>query len=601
MLKTLAEIFLLLSQSQKKRFLLLQILVFFMAFMEVVGITLLVPFISLITTPEIVSTNTMMSSIYLFSEVAGYSDFVIWFGIVVLLVLCLSTIVSVLTTIVIAKFAAVVGAEISQKLFAYYINESWLFHANESSAKLTKQIATEAQRLTGYILIPIANINARLVMLLMLVTIVVYVDPFVALFGIVLLSGVYGLIYKFVKKRLVKNSKAISDSATVRFGMLNESFSGVKEVILYGRQSFFEQGFNSAVNNMAFSQAENNALSQVPRYLLQFIAFSWMVMLVIYLMAQNQESVEGIVPVLSLYALACFKLLPAFQQIYANVTQMKGNFSAYQSIKDDLSKALYFSKLQNSKGVSSPKALSFRHSLALENVYFKYPLNEKNVLNGLSLEIKARQFVGFVGHSGAGKSTVADMLLGLISPCKGEMKVDGEILQYSQIKSWQRNIGFVPQSIFLSDGSVAENVAFGVAPERIDLSKVNRALELANLSDFVHSLADGVNSNVGERGVRLSGGQRQRIGIARALYNDPDVLVFDEATSALDGITEKAIMDAINGLSGIKTIIMIAHRLKTIQYADMIFFFEGGKIIDSGRFEELTDKNESFKKMAEYS
>lgn len=601
MLKTLSEIFLLLSLVQKRNFLLLQILVFLMALMEVVGITLLVPFITLITSPEIINSNPMMSSIYLFSSETEYSGFVIWFGILVLFVLCLSTIFSVVTTIVIAKFAAIVGAEISQKLFAYYINESWLFHANQSSAKLTKQIATEAQRLTGYILIPIANINARLVMLLMLVSIIIYVDPLVAFCGVVMLSAVYGLIYRVVKKRLIKNSAIISNSATTRFKLLNESFTGVKEVILYGRQGYFEQGFNSAINSMAFAQAENNALSQVPRYLLQFIAFGWMVMLVIYLMTQNQESLEQIIPVLSLYALACFKLLPAFQQVYSNLTQIKGNFSAYQSIKDDLSRALSFASKQDFDMHDSLKALPFRESIVLKDVFFRYPKNHNNVLNGLSLKIKAKQFIGFVGHSGAGKSTIADILLGLVSPDHGYVEIDGNTLNENQINSWQKNIGFVPQSIFLSDGTIAENVAFGVPPEKIELSKVNRALELANLMGFVQTLDEHVNSNVGERGVRLSGGQRQRIGIARALYNNPEVLVFDEATSALDGITEKAIMEAINGLSGIKTIIMIAHRLKTIQSADRIFFFDGGEVLDSGSFSELIEKNQSFKKMAEYS
>lgn len=601
MLKTLSEIFLLLTPRQKKRFLLLQVLVFFMALMEVIGITLLVPFISLITNPEIINTNLIMLTLYQFSNVGEYNHFVIWFGALVLLVLFFSTLISIITTIIMAKFAAIVGAEISQKLFSYYINESWLFHANESSARLTKQIATEAQRLTGFILIPIANINARLVMLLMLILVIVYVDPFVALCGIVMLGGVYALIYRTVKKRLIKNSNMISDSATIRFRLLNESFAGVKEVILYGRQRFFEQGFNLAINNMASAQAENNALSQVPRYLLQFIAFSWMIMLVIYLMIQNQESLERIIPVLSLYALVSFKLLPAFQQIYSNITQIKGNFSAYQGIRKDLSKALFFEKEERNIAVSSVKAISLKHTLALENIYFKYPVNDKYVLDNLSINIKSKQFIGFVGHSGAGKSTAVDMILGLISPDKGAMKIDGHILDKNEIKSWQKNIGFVPQSIFLSDGSIAENVAFGIPPEEIDFSQVARALELANLTEFILSLKDNVHTHVGERGVRLSGGQRQRIGIARALYNDPDVLVFDEATSALDGITEKAIMDAIKGLSGIKTIIMIAHRLKTIQNADIIFYFEGGKVLDSGQFEELIGKNKSFEKMAQYS
>ena len=241
-----------------------------------------------------------------------------------------------------------------------------------------------------------------------------------------------------------------------------------------------------------------------------------------------------------------------------------------------------------------------KNEISIENVTFSYSKNDL-VLNDLSLKIPARQVVGIVGPSGSGKSTLIDILLGLIQPLDGKIVVDGINLDDKNIRYWQNNIGFVAQSIFLSDCSIAENIAFGIPKEQIDFDKVSKSIQLAHLEDFVESLSDGVNTQVGERGVQLSGGQRQRIGIARSLYNEAEILIFDEATSSLDGVTEKMIMEAIHKFSGKKTIIMIAHRLKTIEKCDKIFFINRGKLIDQGKYDELIERNELFKNMANHS
>jgi len=245
--------------------------------------------------------------------------------------------------------------------------------------------------------------------------------------------------------------------------------------------------------------------------------------------------------------------------------------------------------------------LHVNNSIAFCNVSFTYPGSCYPVLNDLNIEVKANSVIGFVGASGSGKSTIIDLLLGLIEPDNGEIVIDGSPVTESNKRSWQNSVGFVPQSIFLSDSSITENIAFGIAKPQIDLEKVNRAANMAHLSDMIAELPQGMQTTVGERGVQLSGGQKQRIGIARALYNDPDVLVLDEATSALDGITEKLIMDAIHDFSGKKTIIMIAHRLATVKKCDVIFLLDQGKIIDSGTYDELESRNDVFKKMTEHA
>ena len=332
---------------------------------------------------------------------------------------------------------------------------------------------------------------------------------------------------------------------------------------------------------------------------MELLAFGAMISLVLVLLTTRDGNLSQVLPVLAVYALAGFKLLPALQQIYGSVTTIRGNTAAFDAIKTDLLASL---TLQNSQSsYASNIDLDSAKSIRLNNVSFNYPNKQTAALSNLTIDIPVNATVGFVGESGSGKSTTIDLLLGLIKPDKGQLLIDQTVIDSDNISAWQQHIGFVPQSIFLSEGSIAENIAFGLSAKDISLEKVKKAVKLAHLDALVESLPLGLDTKVGERGVQLSGGQRQRIGIARALYNDADILVFDEATSALDGITEKVIMDAIQELSGKKTIIMIAHRLKTVQKCDIIYLMEKGEIVDQGNYQDLINKNVRFRKMAEYS
>jgi len=312
------------------------------------------------------------------------------------------------------------------------------------------------------------------------------------------------------------------------------------------------------------------------------------------LIATKDGDLSKILPLLSVYALAGLKLLPATQQVYAQITTIKGALPAFYAIREDL----YASDdaVNNHSKVSD---FSFPvDTIRLDKIAFTYPNKQTTVLQGVSIEIPVNKVIGIVGASGSGKSTIIDILLGLFKPDSGSIFVDGISIKDKQIRSWQNHIGYVPQSIFLLDGTIAENIAFGVDTEKIDMEKIEQVVAMVHLKELVDELPDGVFSQIGERGVQLSGGQRQRIGIARALYYDADILVFDEATSALDGITEKLIMDAIHDFSGKKTIVMIAHRLKTIEKCDIIYLIDKGKVIDSGSYLELIERNQDFKKMA---
>ena len=494
--------------------------------------------------------------------------------------------------------AAKIGVEISDRLYIYYLKQNWLFHASGSSSLLTKKVAIEAGRVSGGIVMPLLQMNARIVLALFMgLTIFVY-DSKVAIIGLVVFAIAYFIIFKVVRVRLQRNGRVVSQMNEQRFRLMNEGFGGIKDILLLGRDDDFIKRFNQTGRALAYSQGTNTALTQVPRYFMELVAFGSMIALILYLIANHDGKMSIILPILSVYALATFKLLPAFQQIYASIATIKGNIAAFKSIQQDLTNSMK-TKPETLKPEQSD--LRLKHQISLENVTFSYPGKVESTLNQLNISIPVNSVIGIVGPSGSGKSTLIDILLGLIDPQQGQLKIDNTIINTQNRRSWQNTIGFVAQSIFLSEGTISENIAFGIPKDQIDLEQVQQVLKLAHLTELVQSLEQGVHTKVGERGVQLSGGQRQRIGIARALYYEAEVLVFDEATSSLDGITEKMIMEAIHDFSGQKTIIMIAHRLKTVQKCDQIFFIDKGQVVDQGTYQELIKSNEHFKNMAAHA
>ena len=599
MLRVIKELFSLLSEKQRKHFYLLQFLVILMAFTELLGIASIAPFMALVGDMSLLQQEGFYSKLYQLSGISNPIDFLFLAGCLVLLMLTISTIVSMLTTWRLAVYAASVGTELADRLYSYYMQQSWLFHASGSSAQLTKQVSTEANRISGGIIQPLMSLNAKLVLALFISISIFIYNPIIALAGISAFVLSYMLMYKLVRKSLILNGRRLSEVSTQRFRLMNEGFGGIKDVLLLDRKYDFIDRFTEEGGLQARAQGTNNTISLVPRFFVELLAFGAMISLVLVLIKSYDGNLGQVLPVLAIYALACFKLLPALQQIYSSITQIKGNSAAFEAVKEDLQQSKITQNKLNEKTVS-PK-LKFEQQIKLDNITFAYPNKENYALNNVSISIPINHVIGIVGSSGSGKSTLIDIILGLLPPQSGHIYIDDTLITEDNIRGWQNNLGFVPQSIFLSEGSIAENIAFGISANEIDYNQVLKAIELAHLTELVEELPKGLHTKVGERGVQLSGGQRQRIGIARALYNQADVLIFDEATSALDGITEKIIMDAIHDFSGQKTIIMIAHRLKTVEKCDIIYLMEKGNIIDQGTYKELVDNNPKFREMAKHS
>lgn len=602
MLSQLKELYSLLTAEQRKKLLRLQFLVVLMSFAEIAGVVSIGPFMALVGDMSQLQGEGMMAELYRASGMDDPRTFLFWLGIGVLVVLTAAAMISMFTIWRLSMYGARVGAELASRLYRHYMHQSWLFHASGSSSQLTNQIAQECQRITAQIINPLMQMNAKLVMALFMAVAIFLYNPLVALAGLAIFSLAYVLLFRTVRRRLIRNGKNISEAQRLRFKLMGEGFGGIKDALLLGRQQVFTDRFDGACERFAEAQGTTQALSQAPRYAMELVAFGSVIFLVLYLLAAHEGNLGSILPILSVYALAGFKLLPAFQQVYTSLSQIRGNLAAFDALRDDLyaSSREHFRK-QLTEQERTEQHLAPKQSIQLNKVTFTYPGKQEPALKGLNLEIPANKVIGFVGASGSGKSTAIDLLLGLIEPQQGQILIDGQPLTDENRRTWQNSLGFVPQSIFLADSSIRENIAFGLPPEAISEDKVRRAATMAHLDELLDELPDGLETRVGERGVQLSGGQRQRIGIARALYHDADVLVLDEATSALDGITEKLIMDAIHDFSGKKTIIMIAHRLTTVKQCDAIYMLSDGGVVDYGTYGDLVSRNRDFKRMANHA
>jgi len=596
MYKILKELFGYLNSSQRKSLYKLQVLVVLMALMQLASVASILPFMTIVSDIEQLQKGDYIAEVYKLSGVNSESQFIFWLGIGVLFSLLMATILSIITTWKLSLFANRLGVELADNLYAHYLNKDWLFHSSNSSASFTKKIASETVRLTHGILLPVVHCNSNIILVLFLSIGIFIFNPIVAIIGITIFSISYILIFKAISLILLRNGRSVSEMYEVRFRLMNEGFGGIKDILLLDKKRNFIEQFKQAGVLFATSQGINNALAHAPRYFMELVAFGSMVSLVLFFFTTQNGNSASILPILSVYAVSGMKLLPAFQQIFAAVSSIKSNIGAFESIQHDVAEAVYNKPIlpTSHKGLLYPK-----NQILVEDVSFIYQGKEDPVLNNLNLSIPANSTIGIVGPSGSGKSTLIDVLLGLIEPQKGHLKIDNELIGFHNRRSWQNSIGFVAQDIFLTEGTIAENIAFGISEDEVNLDQVNDALKLANLNSLVKSLKNGINTKVGERGVQLSGGQRQRIGIARALYHKAKVLVFDEATSSLDGLSEKAVMEAIHKFNGKKTIIMIAHRLKTIENCDLIFFLDNGIIKDYGTYDELIKKSSKFKMMSE--
>jgi ABC-type multidrug transport system fused ATPase/permease subunit len=583
----------LLSASERKRAGLLLIMIFIMSLLDMTGVASILPFMAVLTNPSLIETNFILNYMFEASNIFGVENnqqFTFALGILVFTILIISLGFKALTYYAQVRFVHMREYTIGKRLMEGYLNQPYTWFLSQHSADLGKTILSEVQQVILDGMRPLLELIAKGMVTIAIITLLIIVDPKLTLIVGLSLSGAYLIIFYFVSKFLNRSGSIRLKNNQIRFTTVNEAFGAAKEVKIGGLEKIYIKKFSDSAQIFARISASKMAIAALPRYILEAIAFGGILLMMLYIISQT-GSFNSALPIVSLYVFAGYRLMPAVQQIYESFTQLTFIGPSLDKLYDDLKN---INPYEESQGQN---ILPLNKTINLKNVYYHYPNTSRAALKDINFSIAAKSTVGLVGSTGSGKTTIADIILGLLEPQKGTLEIDDIIITKQNVKSWQRSIGYVPQQIFLADDTIASNIAFGLEKKYINEEDVKKASKIANLHEFViNELPKKYQTTIGERGVRLSGGQRQRIGIARALYHNPQLLILDEATSALDNQTEKAVMDAINNLGKKITIILIAHRLDTIKICDKNFIIEKGEIKKEVTYEELIKSSENLQK-----
>ena len=560
------------------------------------------PFIAVLSNPEVVETNPYLAYTY---EVLGFgtrSDFLFFLGAVFFVLLIGSLVLKAMGLWAQLRYSQNRNYAWSARLIRGYLNQPYEWFLNRHSADLGTSVLAEVTQVINGVLFPAMQVIAQALVAILLMALLISVDPVLAAAMGIGLGGTYFIISGLLRRRLRRLGVERRAANHARFHVVQEAFTGIKEVKIGGLEEVLVNRFERPAQIMASRQISAGLYGQLPSFAMQGLLFGGMLLVLLYLMAQR-GGFQDALPVIALYAFGGYRLMPALQKIYQGIAQIRVTEAPLNALCEDFRSLRTERKKSNIRDTlgstaDRPSRLHLEDRLELGEVSYSYPGASRPALDGVTIAVPARTTVGLVGATGSGKTTCVDIILGLLAPTEGTLRVDGVTITGDTVRHWQRSLGYVPQQIFLSDDTVAANIAFGLPKHRIDMAAVERAAEVANLHEFIVSeLPEGYYTKVGERGVRLSGGQRQRIGIARALYHDPDVLIQDEATSALDNLTEQAVMEAVQNLGSRKTVIIIAHRLTTVESCDRIFLLERGRVAESGTYDELVARNEQFRAM----
>lgn len=584
----------LLTPHEKYRGMLVLVLVVFMALLETAGVASILPFLAVLGNPEVVETNPILSFLYSQLEFQTINGFLMALGCAAFGVIIFATGVRVLTTYAMSRYLNMRRHSLSDRLLETYLSQPYAFFLNRHSGDMAKSILSEVDQVIDNVLQPGYQIIAYTFVVLALITLVVIMDPWIALWVGLVFGGMYLFTYLSVRRLMGRIGRDRTDANRERFAAAGEALGGIKAIKLQGCEYSYLSRFRAASSRFARHRATAAITSELPKYVVEAISVGGILLLALYLMATT-DGIGTVLPTLGVYAFAGYKLLPSAQKIYEGFARIRFGTSAVEEVYGDLCQRTRLAEIRS----TPQKALTPTRGISLNQVSFTYLNAASPALRDIDLNIPVGETVGIVGTTGAGKTTLVDIILGLLRPTAGSLRIDGEPITEVNLGAWQHALGYVPQDIFLTDSSIAENIAFGVPPEQIDREAVLRCARMAQVHEFImQELPQQYDALVGERGVRISGGQRQRIGIARALYHDPPILVFDEATSALDTLTEQGVMQAINNVRGEKTIIIIAHRLSTVRDCNCIYLLEKGRISGQGTYENMAMQNDQFRAMA---
>lgn len=582
----------LLTKSEARSFHNIFIASFFLAIIEAFGVVLIIPFISIVAEPEIINTNNQLNLLYNYLGFTSKNKFIFFMGVSYFLYLITSQLFKAFFIKYQLRFTYNTESSLSIRLLESYLGRPYAWFLDMHSGDMGKGILSEVTETIHYSLTPLLILFTQSFLMTILIIMVVILDPFIALISLAFIVIINSLIFVLTKKWIKDLGNKKVNLNKKRFKTVIESFGAIKEIKLNGLEKIYLNEFTDTAVKFSNSTSNVQIVSTLPKFLLETIALGFLIIFILYSLWSGKNLTQAL-PILSMFAFSALKLIPSSQQVFSSLNKLTYSSSGLENLisvfKDD-------NHYKDKEEIISK--LEIAQNIQIENLSFSYNGNKTPAINNINLKINIGEKIGFVGSTGSGKTTLVDLIIGLLEYKQGKILIDKKLLRNNNKRVWQNSIGYVSQSIFLSDKTIAENIAFGIPKDKIDFQKVIEVSKVAHIHDFImNQIKDDYKSEVGERGVRLSGGQRQRIGIARALYNNPTLLVLDEATSALDNKTEKLVMNSINNYRKDLTIIIIAHRLNTIINCDCIYHLEKGEIKSFGKYDELM-KNNDFKNLA---
>jgi ABC-type multidrug transport system fused ATPase/permease subunit len=560
MIGNLKRIWAIFTPAEQRKAMWMLLLVLLMAAVEMLGVISVMPFLSVLSRPSVIEENRLLQMAYEYTGFDKPLDFIIALGLVSITLVVGSSAFKAITQHTLSRFVHLQRHAISVRLLSRYLHQPYEFFLDRNPSILTKNVLSEVDLLIFGLLQPLSQLIAQATIVLAMALLIFAYNPMIAACILVTLATLYGTIYWLVRKRLAHIGRKRQVANAQRYQACTETLNGIKDVKITHAADAYLQKFQQASREYSRHIAANDTLNQSPSHLVEATGYTGLIAIALVLLVRSND-VAQVLPALGLYGFAAYRMLPSAQAMYRGFAQLRSTSSALEHIHHDLMLP------EEPRNAAPEKPMLLEREIHLHGISYAYPsMPDKPVLQDFDLVIPANSSIGIIGRSGSGKSTLMDILLGLLRPQSGTVSVDSTTIDSSNVAAWQKAIGYVPQHIYLADSSVAENIAFGLSGDLIDMQAVERAARAAQIHDFiVNELSHGYDTKVGDRGIRLSGGQRQRIGIARALYRDPPVLLFDEATSALDAKTETALQEDIRALSGNKTIIVITHKEQSLR------------------------------------
>jgi len=579
--RTILELWRRLPSVRRRQFVLLVGLMVAASFAEVVSVAALLPFLGVLTTPERVFAHPAAQPVIHLLNLGNEQHLLLAVTIGFCVAVLMAGAIRLLLVYAMARYSFAVGADISVDVFRRTLYQPYAVQISRNSSEIIDGVIGKTAMAIGHVLVPLLKLVSSALLLIAVSLTLVAIDPTTMLLVGTIFGTIYWGILRMTRRQLRRNSERIAENTRKLVRSIQESLGGIRDILIDGTQETFCRIFQQADLSVRLAQGYNNFISDSPRYIAETLGIL-LIAGIAYGMTGREGGLIAAIPVLGALALGAQRLLPVAQQCYASIVTIRGTQASLRDILD-----LMDQPLPKQLPLPVVEPMPFARELRLSNVGFRYAGRDHHVLRGVDLVVEKGQRVGFIGATGSGKSTLLDIVTGLLPPTEGTLEIDGRLIDDASQRAWQACIAHVPQTIYLSDSTIEENIAFGLPRSEIDTQRVREAARQAQLERFIEDLPEGYDTVVGERGVRLSGGQRQRVGIARALYKRASVIVFDEATSALDNETERALIAEIANLSSTLTILMIAHRLSTLKDCDFIVELDQGRIKNVGSYQKL--------------